>query len=80
MSVKENPDREKKQKQKQSKNNTMGENFPNLHNLSRDLSELITKKKEDYNLHLAIKLNHPNRLQNLSGKSSKVFVMGTKYH
>ena len=58
----------------------MGDNFPNLHNLSQDLSELIPKKKEDYNLHLAIKLNHPNRLQNLSEKSSKVFVMGTRYH
>ena len=35
----------------------MGGNFSNLQNLSQDLSELITKRKEDYNYHLANRLN-----------------------
>ena len=39
--------------------NRMGANFPNFQNLSQDLSELIRKRKEDYNRHLANKLNDP---------------------
>ena len=35
----------------------MGDNFSSLWNLSQDLSKLITKRKENYNRHLANKLN-----------------------
>ena len=62
------------------KNNRMGANFSNLQNLSQDLSELITKRKEDYNRHLFNKLNDPNHPWTLSGKFSKLFTMGTRYH
>ena len=41
------------------KNNKMGDNFSNLQNLLQDLSELITKRKEDYNHQLANELNNP---------------------
>ena len=37
----------------------MSDNFPNLRNLLQDLSELKTKRKEDYNRYLANKLNDP---------------------
>ena len=37
----------------------MSGNFSNLQKLPKELSELITKKKEDYNHHLANKLNNP---------------------
>ena len=37
----------------------MEDNFPNLQNLLQDLSELITKMREDYNCHLANKLKNP---------------------
>ena len=36
------------------KNNEMGGNFSNLQNLSQDLSELITKRKEDITVTLLI--------------------------
>ena len=39
-------------------NKKMGDNFCKLQNLYRDLSELITKRKEDFN-HLDNKLNDP---------------------
>ena len=39
------------------KNNRMDSNFSNLQKLSQELSELITKRKEDYSCHLAHKLN-----------------------
>ena len=52
-----------KQKKKKAfklyKNNRMGANFSNLRNLSQGLSELIAERKEDYNRHLANKLNDP---------------------
>ena len=35
-------------------NNRMGANFSNLQNLSQDLSELITKRKEDITVTLLI--------------------------
>ena len=56
----------------------MDGNFSNLQDLSQDLSEVITKRK-DYNCHLA-KLNEPQSSPKLSGKSSKLFIMGTRYH
>ena len=37
----------------------MDDNFSNLQNLSQDLSEPITIRKEDFNCHLANKLNDP---------------------
>ena len=55
----------------------MGDNFCNLQNLLQGLSELITKRKEDYNHHLANKLNDPPKP---SGKSPKPFTMGIRYH
>ena len=53
----------------------MDDNFSNLQNLSQDLSELITKREEDCDCHLANKLKDPNHTQKLSAKSSKSFKM-----
>ena len=54
----------------------MGGNFSNLQNLSQDLSELITKRKEDYNRHLASKLNDPQSSPKIFWKILKIFKMG----
>ena len=62
------------------KNNRMGSNFSNLQKLSQELSKLITKRKEDYSCHLANKLTITNHPQKLSRKSSKLFIMGIRYH
>ena len=40
------------------KNNSMGDNFSNLQNLSKELSKLTTKRKEDYNHYLVNKFNN----------------------
>ena len=37
----------------------MSDNLSNLQNLSQDLSELIRRRKEDYNSHRANKLSNP---------------------
>ena len=60
------------------KNNRMGLNFSNLENLSQDLLELITKKKEDYNRHLANKLNDPQSSPKTFWKILKTFYNGNK--
>ena len=54
----------------------MGGNFSNLQNLSQDLSELITKEKEDYNCHLVIKLNDPQSSPKTFLKILKIFYNG----
>ena len=60
------------------KNNRMGANFPNFQNLSQDLSELIRKRKEDYNRHLANKLNDPQSSPKTFWKILKTFYIGNK--
>ena len=63
------------------KNNRMGDNLSKLQNLSPDLSELTTERKEDYNcVPLPINLMICNHHQTFSGKSLKSFTMGTRYH
>ena len=59
----------------------MGDNLSKLQNLSPDLSELTTERKEDYNcVPLPINLMICNHHQTFSGKSLKSFTMGTRYH
>ena len=60
------------------KNNEMGGNFSHLQNLSQDLSELITKRKEDYNRHLVNKLNNPQSSLKTFWKILKTFYNGNK--
>ena len=50
----------------------MSGNFSNLQNLSQDLSELITKRKEDYHRHLASKLNDPQSSPKIFWKILKI--------
>ena len=61
------------------KNSRMGANLSTLQNLSQDLSELITKKKEDYDSHLDNKLNDPQSFP-FSGKFSRPFTIATRYY
>ena len=56
----------------------MGGNFFNLQKLSQDLSELITKRKEDYNCHLANKLNDPQSSPKIFWKILKNVYNGNK--
>ena len=72
--------KEKNRAFKLYKNSRMGSNFSNFQKLSNELSDLITKRKEDYNRHLANKLNDPRSSPKLSGKSSKLLIMGIRYH
>ena len=60
------------------KNNRISGNFSNLQNLSQDLSELITIRKEDYNRHLASKLNDPQSSPKTFWKILKTFYNGNK--
>ena len=54
-------------------NNRMGDNFSNLQKLLQDFSEVITKRKEDYNPHNANKLNNPQSSQKTFWKILKTF-------
>ena len=65
--------KEKNKAFKQYKNN-----FSNLQKSSQELSELITKRKEDYNHHLANKLNDPQSLPKTFWKVLKAFYNGNK--
>ena len=56
----------------------MGANFSNLQNLSQDLSELITKRKKDYNCHLSNKLNDPQLFPKAFWKIFKTFYHGNQ--
>ena len=56
----------------------MAGNFSNLQNLSQDLLELITKRKEDYNFHLAKKLNYLQSSSKSFWKILKTFYNGNK--
>ena len=56
----------------------MDANFSNPQNLSQDLSELITKRKENYNHHLANKLNNPQSSPKGFWKILKTFYSGNK--
>ena len=58
--------------------NRMGANFSNLQNLSQDLSELMTKRKEDCNRHLFNKLNDPQSSPKTFWKILKTFYNGNK--
>ena len=60
------------------KNNRMGSNFSNLQKLSQELSELITKRKEDYNRHLANELNEPQLSPKTFWKILETFYNGNK--
>ena len=60
------------------KNNGMGGNSSNLQNLSQDLSELITIRKEDYNCHLANILNNPQSSPKTFWEILKTFYNGNK--
>ena len=70
--------KEKNKTFKLYKNNRMGGNFSNLQKLSKELSELITKRKEDYNSHLANKLNDPQSSPKTFRKIFKIFYNGNK--
>ena len=56
----------------------MDANFCNPQNLSQDISELITKRKEDYNHHLANKLNNTQSSPKGFWKILKTFYNGNK--
>ena len=60
------------------KNNRMGSNFSNLQKLSQELSELTTKRKEDYNRHLANELNERQLSPKNFWKILKTFYNGNK--
>ena len=68
----------KKKAFKLYKNNRMSANFSNLRNLSQGLSELITERKEDYNRHLANKLNDPQSFPKTFWKILKTFYNRSK--
>ena len=58
------------------KNNSMGDNFSNLQNLSKELSKLTTKRKEDYNHYLVNKFNNSQSSPNTFWKILKTFCNG----
>ena len=60
------------------KNNRIGDNFSSLQILSQALSELITKRKEDYNHNLANILNNPQSSPKTFWKIFKTFYNGNK--
>ena len=70
--------KEKNKVFKLCKNNRMGGNISNLQKLSQELSELITNRKEDYNRHLANKLNDPQSSPKTFWKILKTFYNGNK--
>ena len=74
----ENKIKQKNKAFKLYKNNRMGGNFSNCQNLLQDLSELITKRKENYNCHLANKLNDPQSSPKTFWKILKTFCNGSK--
>ena len=53
-------------------------NFSNLQKLSQELSQLITKRKEDYNRHLANELNEPQLSPKTFWKILETFYNGNK--
>ena len=57
------------------KNNSMGDNFSNLQNLSKELSKLTTKRKEDYNHYL---VNNSQSSPNTFWKILKTFCNGNR--
>ena len=58
--------------------NSMGGNFSNLQNLSKELSKLTTKRKEDYNHYLVNKFNNPQSSPNTFWKILKTFCNGNR--
>ena len=66
--------KEKSKAFKLYKNNRMGGNFSNLQKLFQELSELVAKRKEDYNRHLANQLNDPQSTTKIFCKNPENFL------